>query len=305
MFDIVSFGKEYGFRTATEHQKSTRGWVQIEHCPSCNSHNYRLGFNPKSRIFHCWKCRILPFWETLLDLSGLTNAELKNVIWKFGKDVEYDEEKAVRKNAHKVVPPPNVRSMDAWHRTYLEGRGYNPDELAFLYKIQGTAHDTIPFWKNRIIIPIYAGGKLVSMQGRAIFENQTPKYFNLPIEDSVVDLKETLYGMYYVIGDKVLVVEGVFDMWRMGFGTVATYGTSYTDAQIKLLLRYKRIFLLYDLDSEEAVESGRRLVNVLKAHGRKAMAINIAFKGDPGDFNQDQVNYIYRTYLGDRHEKTG
>ena len=54
------------------------------------------------------------------------------------------------------------------------------------------------------------------------------------MEKSVVNYKDILYNMDRVQGEKVVVVEGITDVWRMGDGFVASFGTTLTSAQINL-----------------------------------------------------------------------
>jgi DNA primase len=302
LFDFKAFAEDYGIAVSSEHHHSTHGWVQVEYCPNCHSHSYRLGYNPKSHTFNCWKCGVITFWFALQELSGLSSSDLAKALkeYKTG-DIDID---AVRhsKNVASIVYPNNLKNLKKSHKRYLNERNFNAEEIEFLYDIKSTGHDCEKQWQHRIVIPVKQKGKVVTLQGRAVGD-KSPKYYNLPENKSVVDLKNTLYGFDYVSGNRVIVVEGVFDMWRLGFGTVATYGVQYTSAQIKMLLRFDRVYVLYDLDDSDAIERAKKLVGTINAHGKYGKVLQFDFDGDPAEFNQDQVNYV-RRYLYEKKKKT-
>lgn len=102
-------------------------------------------------------------------------------------------------------------------------------------------------YKDRLIIPIYFQTKLVAFQGRALTPD-TPKYKNRQSQNV---FSQVLYNWdRALLSDHIVIVEGVFDAWRVGFNAVATLGTHLSKERIELInARYpKCVTVLFDAD---------------------------------------------------------
>jgi hypothetical protein len=86
----------------------------------------------------------------------------------------------------------------------------------------------------------------------------------------------------------VVIVEGVTDVWRIGDGAVATFGTQYTKAQLALLIGIKRAFVMFDAEAEE---EGSRLAYDLSAIVPFVDIINLR-EGDPASLSEEGVKYL-------------
>ncbi len=128
-------------------------------------------------------------------------------------------------------------------------------------------------FRHRLMFPVFdRGGRVVAFSGRilpvsedlpeGIVPEETGKYINSP-ETPIYHKGELLYGLTnarLAMRQKAeaIVVEGNFDVVQMhqhGFTeTVAPLGTSFTDAQAKLLRRFaETVVLIFDGD-----EAGRK-----------------------------------------------
>ncbi len=114
------------------------------------------------------------------------------------------------------------------------------------------------FW-NRLMIPICReSGSVVAFGGRAMDEDQVPKYLNSP-ETPIYSKSRTLYGLHLTKGEirkqgRAVLVEGYFDFamaLQAGVAhVVATCGTALTQAQVVLLRRFaSRATLSFDPDA--------------------------------------------------------
>lgn len=295
MFDVREFAKSNALNYTTDHHHSTRGWIQIEHCPFCNSYKYHLGYNPKRDVFHCWKCGHHSLYDTLLAFGVKAP---KKIIQEFHTDNIHIDWLAVKATpVTKVEYPKFTAPIIEPHRRYLWKRGFDPEEIEVLYKIQGTRHLGPDVWRSRIIIPVFYKNVLVTYQGRDITGKRKNKYKTLSKEFSKVNIKHTLYGMDNFYDDVVVVVEGVTDVWRLGPGAVAVYGTTYTSVQIKLLLAYKIIFVLFDKE-EKAQQQASKLVATMKAYGRESENIGHLIDFDPGDLEDKEAKKLMRNLRG-------
>lgn len=111
-------------------------------------------------------------------------------------------------------------------------------------------------FRDRLIFPVIdIRGEVVGFSGRALNDDQEPKYLNSP-ETLVFSKRRTLFGMNLAKNTKrgsILLVEGNVDvvtLHQAGFdNAVASMGTSLTTEQTRLISRYaKEIIICYDND---------------------------------------------------------
>ena len=105
-------------------------------------------------------------------------------------------------------------------------------------------------------------------------------------------------------------------MWRLGPGSVCTFGIEYKPAQIKRLSQYKRVFVLTDNDPNIVRQAeispfveieyphksqGQRtkLATALSSLGAEVIEVLIS-ANDPGDMKQDDANHLMRETIGKR-----
>ena len=117
-------------------------------------------------------------------------------------------------------------------------------------------------------------------------------------DDEVIHHKHILYGIDYISDGKGIIVEGITDVWRLGYGAVATFGTSYTQEQVLLIReKFNAVYILYDADSEgRAVELGWKI----DKFGSDAVVVETIElqKGDIGEMPQDEAENLKRELLG-------
>jgi DNA primase len=146
------------------------------------------------------------------------------------------------------------------------------------------------FW-NRVIIPIFdLRGDIVAFGGR-IFGKGEPKYLNSP--DTVLFTKGNLLYPVNIAKNgirkkrSVIVVEGYFDaliLQQEGIdNAVSSMGTSFTDAQAKLIKRFADVaYFLYD-DDAAGVKGAERAVEVCSKRNL-VVKIAVPFEGlDPDE----------------------
>jgi len=139
-------------------------------------------------------------------------------------------------------------------------RGYSEEEIAgagLAVAQEGRCWDR---FRGRIIFPIWdASGRVIAFGGRAMQDDQQPKYLNSP-ETALFQKGRTLYAFdraRKAMGEagRAIVVEGYLDAIAChdaGFGeTVATMGTALTSEHVEMLRRrgVTRIVLALDADS--------------------------------------------------------
>lgn len=283
--------------------KINRGWVNIE-CPFCTSeHPMHLGFNPTGDYCTCWNCGSHELKSTLRKVLSISNVELKEVMEHYGGrgGVLMQLNKKVAKAKYLELPNDGFTPAE---RKYLLGRNFSP---RFLHERYGVVGGGIAGrWKHRIIIPVYQNGKLVSWTGRSILDKQTlkekqiPRYKNLSIEESVINIKECIFNIDHCRKNVAVLVEGSFDVMRLGDDFMCSMGTELTQNQIGILhQRFKKIFIAFD-NEPEAQKKARKFGMELASIGVEVEVVNIYDdfnKNDGGELSDDEVKVI-RKELG-------
>lgn len=151
-------------------------------------------------------------------------------------------------------------------------KGYSPEllvEAGVSYFKNGRLQD---FFLNRLMFPILdSRGNILAFSGRALTDNQMPKYINTK-ETPIYVKGDTLFGIFQAKEairkeQKTLLMEGEFDVissFKEGVGyAVAVKGTALTEQQIKLLTRFApKIVFCFDTDAA-GTEAQRRSIALI------------------------------------------
>lgn len=300
--DILKLLQDYNVEYVTEgHKHCTPGWVNM-HCPWCEgSQNFHLGFNMNGEYFVCWRCGWHPVLDTVAKLLDVTRTQAQVIMREYGGGFVRlrQEDPVVKIRSKRFKFPSGTEPMTGQHKNYLRKRGFNPDELETLWGLQGTGPisllDGINY-SHRIIIPIYWEGVVASFQGRDITNKSERKYMACPEEREVFKHKHILYGHPSIFErwDRCICVEGVADVWRVGPYAVATFGTKYTEQQMRLLTRFKKVLIWFD-DEKAAQDQAKKLSSELRFRGTAVRTI--CRPGDPGDSSPEVVSEILDALL--------
>ncbi|MGH2538607.1 MAG: DNA primase, partial [Candidatus Promineifilaceae bacterium] len=155
-------------------------------------------------------------------------------------------------------------ALDSWDagRNHLNAQGYDDEALtaAGLLTVNEEKESRYDRFRGRLMIPIRdAGGRTVGFGARALDAEAVPKYLNSP-QTAAFDKGKTLFGLDLARraireARQAVVVEGYLDVmqaWQAGYrNVVAQMGTALTEAQLRLLKRYTRRFVIA-LDGDAA-----------------------------------------------------
>ena len=288
--DIPALLRDRGIKVTTGGQHVTRGWVGTA-CPFCGGSEH-LGWNLKDGYFSCWKCGGHEQDETVAAVLGVTEHEAYMLSLKYQLRPSHEawaDPDPPGARPDKVVVPGGPLTAAA-HR-YLEGRGYDPDAVARTWGLMATG-PTGPY-RLRIICPVWAGGHVVSFQGRDHTGRQDLRWKACAKADEVADHKHCLGGSQLATGDSVAVVEGFTDAWRLGPGAVCTFGTGYLFPQVRLIGAYKRRFVVLDSSDKDpnAGRQGSKLADMLETWPGETVLVRLS-DGDPGDLDQAEADYL-------------
>jgi len=166
-------------------------------------------------------------------------------------------------------------------------------------------------FRNRLIIPILdEKGLVVAFGGRALSDEDKPKYLNSP-ETSVYRKSQVLYGMFQAREairqtKSAVVMEGYFDVISAHLGGVAeavgSCGTALTDSHLKLMARFgaETIYLAFDSDEAglKAALSAISLIEPYMASSEIQVKVLIVPDGkDPDDFIRHHGGEAFRELI--------
>jgi hypothetical protein len=239
---------EHRVRYVTSGANVKRGEINLR-CPWCGSADpsHHLGINLETGYYACWRNRAAHSGKSplrlLMKLLGVSYAEARKIAGLGDDYVDpegFDAAAArwMRRTGSDARPAqvprrtlqldprfdhisPRGRTRRFWD--YLRGRGFSGasalgedvDLLCSLYGLRAGSHDQ---WRDRVVIPYYEDGELVTWTGRAIGP-ATHRYMDLPVDESIVPAKETLFNHDAMLGGgaALVVVEGPVDALKVDF----------------------------------------------------------------------------------------
>lgn len=277
-----------------------RGFLHIK-CPFCSDHKKHGGINITSNEYICYRCGHHSIPELIYTLTGLIWNEISRE-YKLNPDISdqiYWKMNKKKEHATIIQYPLGTSNLKEEHKQYLKNRGFDPEYLIRKYKIMATGPIGIIKNKNlfafRIIIPIYYKHRIVSYQGRDWTGKADKRYMTYPEDLEIVHHKDILYGLDHIPGDHIIVVEGIFDKWKLGDYAAATFGTGFTDAQVNIIADFKKVSIWFDPGKEaqkKAEELCKRLLGL-----RVDVEIISYSEGDPGSLSIQNAQDIIKEII--------
>lgn len=293
MFSIIDYLEDRGIDYSTAGTKNvSAGWIGIS-CPFCGDHSNHLGIRLDTNLYSCFKCGAKGGPTKLIrELDNCSFQSACNTMFKFVATDFSHLVKKERPHAEKTMLPSGTSSnFLPIHDKFLAARRYDRTFLERRYDIMAVG-PTCDDWRFRIVIPVYLNQNMVTYVARDCSGKAEIKYKNAPVEKSVLQAKHVLYGLDNV-KDTVILVEGIFDAWRIGTHAVCTFGTMMTTEQMLLLKQkgIKRLIMLFDSD---AIKKAEQLVYTLSSIVKQVELVEL-FEGDPDDMDENSVWELKRT----------
>jgi len=236
------------------------GWIGVS-CPFCDDDSNHLGIHIRDKVVSCFKCgttgniikylseELNSFSKAIQLLGDSVPRELK----VFGNEIA---QRAINVD----LPKEAINKIPDVHYGYLQNRGFDPQKLTDKYNFQFC--EFIGDWRSRIIVPIVHSYRLVTFTSIHVAKDSKLRYKHLPAEKSIIPIKHYLYGLEHTNKHSCVVVEGLFDMFRIGDGAVCVFGTKITPEQTRLLSKFNKVVIAFDGDDAGRV-SGEKLANNL------------------------------------------
>lgn len=247
--------------------------VQMQfHCPFHTDRTPSMSINLSQGIYHCFSCGKGGSVESLYrDLTGTSLSKVLGI----PKDQfsTYAFSNRGLSNLDNSLSLKNVYINIDWtafedsysnefSRSFLQKRGISKDvasSMNFKYTEKTYINGTL--FSRRLIIPIYENGKLIAVEGRKVFEEDTgPKV--LYCKNGTVN---SLYDIDKLDKSKDLyVVEGLMDLavlrnHPLFKNSTSIFGANLTKRQISLLGDFSRVIIIPDNDA-----AGENTVNQLR-----------------------------------------
>lgn len=297
--------RDYNIPHQTDGHKHCRpGWVNVS-CPFCvGNPGLHLGFKLDGSIATCWRCGWHPVGKALAKLTGLSEPKVREIMTEYGGTPTGVQAKEVKRKvrAKAFKTPSGTTPLQARHKRYILKRGFSPSYLEREWGLLGTGPvsklDNINY-SHRILAPIHWDGETVSFQTRDITGKHPVKYMACPEDRELIKHKHILYGRQDRWKKTGICVEGITDVWRLGFTAFATFGIKFTNKQIRAISKhFDRVIILFD-DENQAQQQAQTLAGELKFRGVEAIIQTI--DGDPGGLDQkianDLVKKIYKPFV--------
>lgn len=218
---------------------------------------------------------------------------LKNLTEKKNKGYPYMRNRGIKDQTIKLFGIGYAE--ESWDGLYkhLKSKGFEEKdmiELGLIAESKGKYYDK---FRNRVMFPIInTRGKVIGFGGRAISDEDNPKYLNSP-ESKVFKKKDNLFGLNLAREtvhkeDYIILVEGYMDvigLYQGGIKNVsASLGTALTEAQANLIKRHAhRVILCYDSDNAGRAAALRGM-EVLRAKELDVKVIHVTDGKDPDEF---------------------
>jgi hypothetical protein len=270
---IISILEKYGVEYWEEGKNVTEDAVNIE-CPLCEDASNHCGIFRDSLQFKCWRCSQSGNFAYLIAvITGQPKDVCKQEIEEFTTsfhldpelqiqqilqgDLETEEKKAKRKFSGKW--PEYTEPLDPEFpllQYYLEERSRRAaEDLEFQTLLEYECQMCrVGPYMNRLIIPVFFQDKLVGYQGADMTLRSETKY-----KTSDNEINQYLYNWDRIdpYKDYLILAEGLLDVWRLGGNTLGTFGSTLTDIQFRLILKYKPKKLIFCWDEDAYFVSER------------------------------------------------
>ncbi len=271
---------------------TTSNWIGLN-CPWCGDSDKHLGINLENNACNCWKCgghNIAKLVQLIEDCNwpiALSVMEQYQNYSKAGflekdtyippRQIEMPRDFSIIDNSRLI--PPRVGS-------FLMKRGFAPS----IIKTNKIYYSPGPVGKYafRIAFPVYIHKQLVTFMTRDVTGRAKIPYISQPINKAVIPIKNTLYQYDTVQpNETIVIVEGPIDQWKLGVGSLATWGTGWTIQQVSLLrsLYPKKVYILYD-NEEVAQQSAKRLSKAIWFCNVEVICLDGV--NDPGDLSIEE-----------------
>lgn len=260
-FDVTSYLDSRNISYLTSGKNVSRGWIEIS-CPVplCPDKSAHCGINLSSKNFNCWVCGTKGSPTKLVQMiENCSWSEAKTIVDEFTDwtmpVVDFRSQTRTKINWPAEFKPINPENIPNLVEQYLTKRGFNSEAITKRYRLFYPFN--LGYYKFRLIVPIFYQGRIVNFYGRDVTSKASIPWKSCPNEEAEITLNNVLYGIDdFPEGNPVILVEGIFDKWRLGSDSLATFGVSISDSQVAMLKEKnpEKVFILLDPGAETSAQ---------------------------------------------------
>ncbi|MBN2260698.1 MAG: hypothetical protein JW702_09140 [Clostridiales bacterium] len=297
----------------------------VINCPICGKE--KLTINIQKQLWHCWVCQEFKtgFSGKRIPVKGAGNivslvALLQGIDYKQALQIVKKEESnttgEVQRSSFlqeieglskvdlfsiKEIAYPEYATSINQLLPYCLLRGISlldVDTFRLFYCYKGR-------YNNRLIFPVYEGGRLVYYQARAMFEDGGSVYYkkclNPPNLDGMNGSSFFLFNLDKAcVYPRVVVTEGPIDAIHCGEMAVCTFGKKISYVQILKLWQFgvRAIDLLWDGPTEKEPFGAYFEMGTIASLLSLLFDVRVVYLpwGDPGDYTRDQLDIFRNQY---------
>lgn len=310
LFQLID--EELTSRQGRPSERASGGREHVYDCPLCGKK--KLTVNPEKGAFNCWSCgeennfrgglvwlakrididpddlvgELLSEDEIIERLRGPTAATLVEAPASLDQILVSDET---------MIPPPSgTAELDATSYGYIRGRGISDAEIVHYRLFMGMANGV-----KRIMFPDFnIQGQLRYWQGRLYLpqhKNRNDKYA-APDRD-LVPRNSKMFNWHRAIAHNfpyLVLCEGPLDAIAAGPMGVAQWGKDWTQEQLALLARAKKMVLVaYDGD---AWKQTQKMAAILQSFRIDARPVPLPVGEDPLSYGRVRFYEVLKSVLG-------
>ncbi len=311
--DFERFLRDYSIHFAGPGERHYKGgWVNLP-CPFCVGHSgNHLGYSIPGDYFSCFRCGGKAPVKVVQKLLNIKYYQAIELLRKY-KGKSRNRANALGIEVKKVafrMPDdlmPITKSKLAVRYMLEDRKHFSKIDIKWLekrYGLQATGAEGLFFYKDkemdlsyRILAPILFDYEVVTWQTRDIADrNPKVKYIACPEVVESVHHKNILYNPPDPYEHKmVCLCEGIFDVWKCalaGYPATCFFGVKYTSSQLKAILAYEKVIVLFDPDAAGNA-SCKKLRRQLLFAG-KDIAFVKKMKTDPGDMSVKAIQKMLK-----------
>lgn len=251
-FNVLKFLRKY----YKDFKVVSGGREAVLSCPFHEGGKSKLYISLETGSFICFKCEQKGSFKTFIyrtkQLLGITSVELDTEEVSIAEDFPVEEKEFTYPEGFYFFDG-KEGELGKQALQYLYKRGLSENEIYF-YKL---GYCISGLYENRIIIPVFEKGNLVSFVARDFLGFSKVKVLTPP-GNGTVGIKRYLFNEDRARNFKhVILTEGVFDAMAVGFNAIALFGKAPTDEQFYKLLRIKPTLVTVCLDNDALKEASK------------------------------------------------
>jgi DNA primase len=237
-FDVITYLSENDVRHTKPGKNVSSGHIGMR-CPFCDDHSNHFGISLQKKTINCFRCGTTgTVVDLVMELSNTGFRGALKVLSDYQTDDFYVPQKAEEKRkVGRVLPlafmPIVETNVPANVKDWFERRRF---PLSFIKKYR-IGWCSFGIYAGRMIVPVFVDRFVVSFLAVDVQKNPVVKYKDCEPGRAIIPNKNLLYGVDWIVGKEIIIVEGLTDKMRVGDKALALFTKNFTKIQVGFLRR--------------------------------------------------------------------